>query len=376
MITAIDMIGTSLASGTKSYNLYFSKHLKNKNLNDKIYIITCLDYSKLIDFKNKNIKVLIKSNILKNSLIKFLWMQFILPFELKFLNVKQFYSPMNYGPLTLKLFNIRFILALHSNLPWVYFFMMPGNILRNLLTKYFMQLSILFCDKLIVDSYYAKKEIQNYISIEDDKIDVVYLGINDEDEVSNSELKSVFLNNKNYFLSVLSCVKYHNIINLLKAYQILIDKFDHKINYILVMQVLDKSYFNEIKKFIDKNFKKNEIIIYSNLDYKYLKELYKNSKFYLFSSYCEVFGLTSLEAMANNCPVLTSDRSALKEINLDAAKYFDPDNIEEIAEMMNELLKNKPLNKELKEKGLKHSKKFSWDKTVDHTLKILDLEFE
>ena len=78
--------------------------------------------------------------------------------------------------------------------------------------------------------------------------------------------------------------------------------------------------------------------------------------------------------MANNCPVLTSDRSALKEINLDAAKYFDPDNIEEIAEMMNELLKNKPLNKELKEKGLKHSKKFSWDKTVDHTLKILDLE--
>ena len=72
MITAIDMIGTSLASGTKSYNLYFSKHLKNKNLNDKIYIITCLDYSKLIDFKNKNIIFFFKSYILNNSLLKFL----------------------------------------------------------------------------------------------------------------------------------------------------------------------------------------------------------------------------------------------------------------------------------------------------------------
>ena len=48
-------------------------------------------------------------------------MQFFLPFELKFLKVNQFFSPMNIGPIALKLFNIKFTLALHSNLPWVYF---------------------------------------------------------------------------------------------------------------------------------------------------------------------------------------------------------------------------------------------------------------
>ena len=63
---------------------------------------------------------------------------------------------MNMGPINLRLFNIKLTLALHSNLPWVYFSKMPGNILRNFLTKILMESSINLCDKLIVDSNFAK----------------------------------------------------------------------------------------------------------------------------------------------------------------------------------------------------------------------------
>ena len=44
----------------------------------------------------------------------------------------------------------------------------------------------------------------------------------------------------------------------------------------------------------------------------------------------KVFGLTSLEAMSQGCPVIISKKSALPEINNLAAEYFDPDNIEQI----------------------------------------------
>ena len=59
---------------------------------------------------------------------------------------------MNFSPLLLKYFKIPIVLALHSNLPWVYFNLMPGNTFRNLLTKKIMELSIQNCKTLIVDS--------------------------------------------------------------------------------------------------------------------------------------------------------------------------------------------------------------------------------
>ena len=44
MNTAIDMVGTNLESGTKTYNLNFCKHLAQKELNKKIYIFACKDF--------------------------------------------------------------------------------------------------------------------------------------------------------------------------------------------------------------------------------------------------------------------------------------------------------------------------------------------
>ena len=100
------------------------------------------------------------------------------------------------------------------------------------------------------------------------------------------------------------------------------------------MQILDKNYYEDIKKFVFKNFKNNEVIFFHDLENKFLVNLYKNAKFYIFSSYCEVFGLTSLEAMSQGCPVLVSNRSALPEINSNAADYFNPDDENEIKDVM------------------------------------------
>ena len=120
------------------------------------------------------------------------------------------------------------------------------------------------------------------------------------------------------------------------------------------------------------NFQEDEIIFLRNLDNNFLVNLYKNAKFYIFSSYCEVFGLTSLEAMSQRCPVLISNKSALIEINSDAAEYFDPDSEKEIKDSMYKVLFNENYRKELIEKSQNHYKKFSWEKTINETLKILN----
>ena len=375
MLTAIDMVGTNLGSGTKTYIINFCKQLNRLKLNKNIFIFITNDYLREIGTNNNDkIKYIVKRDILKNSFLRMLWMQFILPFELKFLKVTQLYSPMNIGPIFIKLFNIKLILGLYSNLPWLFFSKMPGNLIRNFITKYIMQFSIHTCESLIVASKNAKKEIVDILSLDPAKVKPIYLGIDDVylEEIEKVKLIENF-NYNNYILSILSCVKYHNIINLLKAFKKIILKENKSLRFVIVMQILDKKYYKEILDFIKNNFDDEIIIIFSNLNNKHLTSLYRNAHFYIFSSYCEVFGLTTLEAMSQNCPVIVSDKSSLPEINEDAAEYFDPDDINQTSKKMISLLLDKDKKNKLINNGKNHYKKFNWKKTVLETTKILTI---
>ena len=106
----------------------------------------------------------------------------------------------------------------------------------------------------------------------------------------------------------------------------------------MVLQILDKNYFLEIEKFIKSNFTENQIVIFSNLSSDNLPNLYRYAELYVFTSYCEVFGLTSLEAMSQKTPVVISNKSSLPEINGNAAIYFDPDDINEITNSLGQYL--------------------------------------
>jgi glycosyltransferase involved in cell wall biosynthesis len=375
MTLAIDMIGTHQGSGTKTYNINFCQYISKHNIDQKIFIFITKDYLENIDInKDSNIEYKIKSAILTNIFLRILWMQFFLPFELKKLKVNNLYSPMNISPLILKIFNIKLTLGLHSNLPWVYFSLMPGNFLRNFVTKFIMQLSINVCDKLIVDSEFAKKEIVQILKLKDEKVHVVYLGIDKKYLTHNSN--EYILKNfdySNYIISVLSCVKYHNIMNILKAFKLFKDETKSKIRFVFILQILDKEYFSEINSYVFKNFEKGEIIFFHNLNNNYLVNLYKKANLYIFSSYCEVFGLTSLEAMSQSCPVLISNASALPEINDNAAEYFDPDDINQIMAGMEKITFNQDLRVKLVNKGNEHFKKFNWLQTVNKTIEILNI---
>ena len=375
MNIAIDLIGTNLGSGTKTYNINFLKQLLKYDQRDKIYIFLCGDYIKNISIKNipKNILLKKKSNFLKIYFIKIIWMQFIFPFELILLNVDKVFSPMNYCPVFCRIMKIKIILCIHTNLPWIYFNKMPGSKIKNFFIKKFMEISIKYCDKLIVNSNFAKNEIINCLNLRDKKIEVVYLGADNDDKFEKIENKSIknFNYESQYILCVSSCVRYHNFITILESFKNISYKNKKNIKLVIVSQILDKKYFSEIEENISKNFNNNEIIIFENLDKENLKKFYKNALFYVFSSYCEVFGLTTLEAMSNNCPVLVSRSSALVEINNDSALYFHPDNQNDITEKMSNLIDNINLRQSLIIKGTNHVKKFKWSKTFKDTMAII-----
>jgi glycosyltransferase involved in cell wall biosynthesis len=378
MKIAIDMVSTSLDSGTKTYNINFCNEIsKYKRIQNNIYIYVCKNYLKFIDkkiFNHPKIELVIKSDLLSNSFFRLIWMQLLLPFEIKLKKVSTLFSPMNIAPLFISFFNIKSILALHSNLPWRFFDLMPGNNFKKILTKKLMQYSIQNCDKLILASNYAKNEITKILKIDNKKVKVIHLGLNNQYyKRSNHFFLKNFNYNETYILSVLSCVKYHNIINILKAFKLIIKLYKPKITLVLVMQILDREYFNLINDYIIKNNLSDRIKIISKLDKSYLVNLYKYAKLYIFSSYSEVFGYTTIEAMACGCPVLVSKRSSLPEINGNAAKYFNPDSINSIKKEILIFLKKDKLRSVMSLKGLIHAKKFNNKKTFMETFNEINL---
>ena len=89
MTLAIDLVGTNFESGTKTYNINFCKHLSKQKFKKKIYIFLTKNYHNELNISNPNIIFILKSNFFENTLLRILWMQLILPFELKKLKVEK-----------------------------------------------------------------------------------------------------------------------------------------------------------------------------------------------------------------------------------------------------------------------------------------------
>tara|TARA_Y100000590_G_scaffold469447_1_gene657055 strand:+ start:1443 stop:2585 length:1143 start_codon:yes stop_codon:yes gene_type:complete len=372
---AIDLVGTNLNTGTKTYNINFCKYLNSELLDEEIVVFISKKYYKQINFdlnKNSKIRFILKSNLLSITFFRLLWMQILLPIELKLLKVKTLFSPMNFAPFLLSFFKIKSVLFLHSNLPWVYYDLMPGNFIRKFITKKLMEISISLCEILIVPSNFARNEIAKVLNLNKEKITSVYLGLDEKYLDLNKNNNVDYYNFKEkYILSILSCVKYHNIINLLKAFKLVTKEINFKLRFVLVLQILDQNYFEEIKKYINDNFKNNEIEIFFNLETDKLINLYRKTSLYIFTSYCEVFGLTTIEAMSQGCVVAVSNTSALPEINSDAAEYFDPNNIEQIKNVIKKNILEDKKNNNLIKKSSKHFQKFSWKSNIAETLSII-----
>ena len=372
---ALNLIGTNKNSGTKTFNLNFFKQIDLSSIDDDIIIYIPKSYinDTQIEFP-KNIKFKIKSNLFENFFIRFMWMQLILPIDLKVNKVKVLFSSSNYSPFLLKFLNIKSVLFVHTVMPWEFLSLLPGNIIKKFFIKKMMEVSIYNSNLIIVPSIFAKKIILEKLNIYPEKIRVINLGA---DHISNTSQRDNFLENfdykDKYILSVLSCVKYHNVINLLKAYKLFLESVKKNVKFVIVLTILDKKYFNEINSYIKDNFKHNQIILFPNLKIKYLNSLYKNSLLYLYSSYSETFGLTTLEAMHYNLPLIVSKTSALEEINGTIPNYFDPDNIHEIKSKLVKIFQEIDSKKIIKKDNeIKNQlKKYLWKNTFTKTFSLL-----
>ena len=88
--------------------------------------------------------------------------------------------------------------------------------------------------------------------------------------------------------------------------------------------------------------------------------LYKHAAWFVFPSMYEGFGLPALEAMANGCPVIAARSTSLPEVCGDAAIYFDPEDAQGLATLLQGLAGREDLRASLQARSAARLEHYTW----------------
>jgi glycosyltransferase involved in cell wall biosynthesis len=101
-----------------------------------------------------------------------------------------------------------------------------------------------------------------------------------------------------------------------------------------------------------------------------LNAAYQNAAAFVYPSAYEGFGLPPLEAMARNCPVISSNTSSMPEVIGSAGEYFDPQSIENISQAIEAVVFSEDRTQELIKLGRERVKRFTWQSCAQETRAI------
>jgi glycosyltransferase involved in cell wall biosynthesis len=175
-----------------------------------------------------------------------------------------------------------------------------------------------------------------------------------------------------YILFVSGFDKRKNVENLLEAFRLLREKGRRE--KLLLKGVVEPGigYYQDVPAMVRERGLEEAVEVDSSYagDDR-LAALYKNAAMLVVPSFIEGFGLPVLEAMACGCPVACSNAASLPEVGGDAALYFDPNDPEQMASVMDRILDEPGLRQSMIDKGFENVKRFSWDKMAGELLELL-----
>jgi glycosyltransferase involved in cell wall biosynthesis len=373
-------------TGIEEYSYQVIKHLREHLKNQQVILYTRPGGDKQVDFElpeNWEIRVLSW---------RYLWTQIALSLELFINPIDTLFVPAHTLPFVHPKSSIVTIHGLEYEFsPESYSFY------SRLFHRFFIKKSCKWASEIISVSKKTKQDLEDMYKVSGVKIKIIPNGFDKREGVKPGLSRSRFgeaeacrrqgpasapdkeqgptsVSNKNsykknYLFFVGRLEERKNIIGIIKAFEILKEKYNYQGQLLLGG---GQGYgYDDIQQIIKNSEYKKEIVelgfIKDNEKWGYLEK----ADLFMFPSHSEGFGIPILEAQSMGTPVITSDRSPMKETVGDERALADPDSPENIAKIANKILQDKILRSNITEQGIKNIKRFSWEKTSEEIGKIL-----
>lgn len=224
-------------------------------------------------------------------------------------------------------------------------------------------------DGIIFLNKYCKDRVFEQVDISSKALAIIPHGIN----------SSFFLSRKNYAIDGTFKILYVSSIDLYKHQWIVSDavaqlnREGYDIKLILIGDAYnsaEKKVYESVKKYPEL---KNKMDWLGLVKYEELSNHYKASDGFIYSSTCETFGMTLLEAMASSLPIACSNVSSMKELLKDSGIYFNPTSTESCKKSIKRLVENKGLREKIGKKANDAAKEYSWQTTSKETIRFLKM---
>ena len=244
--------------------------------------------------------------------------------------------------------------------------------LKSFYTRVATKLTLLRADQVISDSKTTAKDITMIYKYPESRISVVYLGIDPiflkrYDPVEIQRTLSRYGITCPYFLFVGQQRPHKNLLTLIKSFSKVVTNLpNHKL---VIIGSVYKGY-TEPQEMVTRLGLQDKVKFIEYVSDEDLAHFYNGATSLVYPSLYEGFGLPILEAMACGTPVITSNVAAIAEIAGESAFLVEPTNVDQLAEAMLSVATDQQLRSSLVEKGLQHSRKFTWERAAHQTLEV------
>lgn len=253
---------------------------------------------------------------------------------------------------------------------------------KKLVYKLVFKSSVLRSFKVIVPTEEVMRDFMGvYPGIKKEKYVIAKEGVDpDIMNIEVSDTKEVLekYGIKTPFLLYLSSMYEHkNVPRLLEAFKMLIEKFQFGGNLVLIGK---KDKFSERISNLVNDMGLGDRVVMPGMKGFVPDEdtvaLRKEALVYVFPALKEGFSLTPLEAQYYGLPCVISDIACHREVYESSVLYFNPFDVKEIAEKINEVIKNESLRDDLIKKGYERVKIYNWNNTAEKTLEVFNEALE
>jgi glycosyltransferase involved in cell wall biosynthesis len=229
--------------------------------------------------------------------------------------------------------------------------------------------------RILTVSEASKRDILEYFRVPPSKIDVIYNAIDERfgEAPAAEEIARVrerYQLNDPFVLYAGNIKPHKNLERLIEAfYTLRRGGFEH-VKLIIIGDEISK--YATLRRAVHKYKLHKHVRFFGFVADQTLAILYRLAALFVFPSLYEGFGLPPLEAMAGGTPVITSNVSSLPEVVGDAAILINPLDADEIAGAMRRVLSDAVLRADLRERGLRRVREFSWERSVARVRQIYD----
>jgi glycosyltransferase involved in cell wall biosynthesis len=222
-------------------------------------------------------------------------------------------------------------------------------------------------DRVVTVSESSKRDIVDVYGLPAEKITVIYNGIDEVFHSALEELPEIDVGDRPFILSVCATIPKKNVSAIIRTLAALKERgLPHRLVHIGPPGSAQQELEAEVRRF---NLKR-DVRFLGYVGKHELAAYYRKADALLFPSFHEGFGIPIVEAMASDCPVVTSTAFSMPEIAGDAAHLVDPYNIEAIIAVTHRLLTNRPLRAEMVGLGRERARRFSWNRCADETVAV------